>query len=58
MENKKCYQEPCITVIRMDAQSDIIQTSGESPVVGLAALSNYSTDAKIINAISAANMFN
>ncbi len=55
MENKKCYQEPCITVIRMDAKNDIIQTSGE--VTGLAMLSNFSTEAKITNAINAADMF-
>ena len=35
MKEKKCYEVPNITVIRVDAQSDIIQTSGELSLTNL-----------------------
>ncbi len=40
MKEKRCYEVPNITVIRVDAQNDIIQTSGEIPPQPAATLGN------------------
>ncbi len=42
MKERKHYEVPSITVINMDAENDIIQTSGEV-AVGLRGLSNIGT---------------
>ena len=45
MKERKHYEVPSITVISMDAENDIIQTSGEV-AVGLKGLSNIGTAKK------------
>lgn len=55
MKERKQYEVPNVTVISMDVNSDVIQTSGEEVIVpkleSLTNIANYTNANKAVNAL-------